>query len=579
MASKKSKKNNNHKSISKKEVKNSFESLYEFFATLGLFGLYILSILKRFFVYIYEKQLKKYVFKLDAFWLKIVKFFSKISRTFTYKFYMFAKFFVDARNVISKGYNSQKDVPLSIKLFNGFGAFLRGVRNNLNIFKTALNYALPIITISAFISLVSYVSSLNFAVAVEYNGEHVGYVENEMVFESAETKLQERMIYLEDDKVIDNIPKFTVAVVNDVSLKSDSQMTDTIIKSSKGDIVKATGLSVDGKFYGAVKDGAKLQTNLNQILDKYKTNTEGEEVSFAKDVKTETGFFVAQNIVNEDEVMDKITTQEQKDVFYTVEEGDTPIIIAAKNDMELDEVVALNSDLLTNCLIGKQVLVKKSQSFLPVKVTRKETYTQNIPYGVKYVDSNKLFKGQTQTSKSGVNGKEIVNAKVEYVDGYEVGRTVISSSTVSEPIDKVVIRGTLNMPKIANTSGKVSNSGLIWPVWGGYISQRYKGVAHNGIDYAYHGRGYGNPIVASIAGKVIYSGTRGSYGKLVIIQSPGGVQTWYAHCSKLLVHSGQTVSQGQQIANIGSTGRSTGNHLHFRVLINGIQKNPINYLP
>ncbi|MFZ2537622.1 MAG: M23 family metallopeptidase, partial [Oscillospiraceae bacterium] len=91
--------------------------------------------------------------------------------------------------------------------------------------------------------------------------------------------------------------------------------------------------------------------------------------------------------------------------------------------------------------------------------------------------------------------------------------------------------------------------------------------------------GYGQPIVAAIAGRVTFSGTNGSYGKLVIIESPGGIQTWYAHCSKLVVSAGQTVSQGQQIANVGNTGRSTGNHLHFRVVINGVQKNPLNYLP
>ncbi len=560
--------------------KKTFDFFFDFFAAFGLFGLYIASIIKGSFSTLYKKYLKRYVYKLDAFWLRIVKFFSKVSRAFMFKFYMFAKFFVSAKNVIKKGYHSHENASVPKKFFYATKAFLRGVKNNKSIFITTVNYALPIISISIFISLVSFISSLNFAVSVEYNGEHIGYVENEMVFESAETKLQERMIYLEDDKAIDNIPKFTVAIVEDQPLKTDAQMTDSIIQTSAGDIVKATGLRIDGEFYGAVKDGETLETELNKIKEEYKTNVEGEEVSFAKEVKTEPGFFLARNIVNEAEVMSKITTKEQKDVYYEVAEGDTPIIIAAKNDMKLEDMVALNKDILSNCPIGKQVLVKKSQSFLPVKVTRTETYTQEVPFNTTYTDSNKLFKGRQEVTKAGAKGKEVLSAKVDYVDGYEIGRTIITTTRLSEPTDQVIAKGTLEMPKASNTTGKVSGYGFMWPVKGGYISQHYGGRGnHNGIDYAYRGNGLGQPIYAAMDGRVTFSGKSGSYGNLVIIQSDGGVQTWYAHASKLQVSNGQTVSRGQVIANVGSTGRSTGNHLHFRIIINGVQKNPINYLP
>lgn len=555
-----------------------YQASLDFFEALGLFGLYIGSIIKEFSINFYKKYLKRYQYRLDAVGLRIVKFLSKVTRAFMFKFYMFAKFFVSARNVIAKGYHSHENASGATKFFYASKAFFKGVINNRHIFVTTLNYALPVISISIFISLVSFVSSLNFAVSVEYNGEHVGYVQNETVFESAETKLQERMIYMEDDEVIDNIPKFAVAVVEDESLKTDAQMTDTIIQSSSGDIVQATGLSIDGKFYGAVKDGQTLQTELNMMLDEYKTNIEGEEVSFAKEVSTEPGFFLASNIVEEKEVMAKITVQEQKDVYYEVVEGDSPSGIADKNDMKLDDVVALNADILTNCLIGKQVLVKKSQSFLPVKVGRTETYTQETPFTTTYAETNSLFAGTQKVTKAGVKGKEAVTAKVEYVDGYEVGRTILNTSVVSAPVEQVIAKGTKAMPRVTGFSGKVADSGFIWPVWGGYVSQSY-GRGHNGIDYAYRGNGYGQPVVAALPGTVVYAGNSGSYGKLVRIKSLGGIETWYAHNSKLIVSVGQTVEQGEQISNIGSTGRSTGNHLHFRVLINGIEKNPRNYLP
>ena len=583
MANKKDMKRSNEAFIEgiKKAGQQFFMIALDFFEALGLFGIYSGSMILKSSKKFYKKYLKQYVLKIDALGLRCVKFFSKIGRAISFRFYMFAKFFVNAKNVIVGGYHSKKDASVGKKYLGALVAFMKGVKNNKQVFVTALNYSAPVIAITLFASLVSSVSSLNFAVSVEYNGEHVGYIENESVFESAEAKLQERMIYLEGEEIIDDIPKFAVAIVNDQPLKTDTQMTDTIIQSAAGDIVKATGLIVDGEFLGAVKDGQKLETELELMKDEYRTDTADEEVDFVKDVRTEPGLFLAQNVVAETEIIEKVTTQEQKDLYYEVVSGDTPIIIAAKNDMILDDVVALNSDLLTNCKIGKQVLVQQSQSFLPVVVTRTETYSQNIPFKTTYTDSNELYKGREKTTQVGAIGSEVISAKVEYVDGAEVGRTVVSSRVMEAPVEQQVSKGTLDLPQNINVhNGKLSGYGFMWPTTGGYISQYYGGRNnHNAIDYAYRGNGYGQPIYAALEGTVVFSGYQGSYGKLVILESPGGVETWYAHCSELLVSVGQKVIQGQQIAKVGSTGTSTGNHLHFRVIINGVQKDPMNYLP
>lgn len=79
-------------------------------------------------------------------------------------------------------------------------------------------------------------------------------------------------------------------------------------------------------------------------------------------------------------------------------------------------------------------------------------------------------------------------------------------------------------------------------------------------------------------GKVVHSGWMGGYGKTIVISHPGGMSTLYGHCSSLLVKNGATVRSGQQIARVGSTGRSTGNHLHFEVRKNGTPQNPLRYL-
>lgn len=104
------------------------------------------------------------------------------------------------------------------------------------------------------------------------------------------------------------------------------------------------------------------------------------------------------------------------------------------------------------------------------------------------------------------------------------------------------------------------------------VQQRTK--THTGIDI---GAGHGASIVAAEAGTVLRAGWNSGYGNYVVIDHGGGVQTLYGHCSALLVQSGQTVSRGQKIALVGSTGVSTGPHLHFEVLINGSYTDPMGY--
>lgn len=128
------------------------------------------------------------------------------------------------------------------------------------------------------------------------------------------------------------------------------------------------------------------------------------------------------------------------------------------------------------------------------------------------------------------------------------------------------------------SGGYVSTGNFTWPVPGfTNISCGYSS-GHKAIDISGGGRTiYGTPIVAADSGKVVTATYHYSYGNYVMIDHGGGYSTLYAHASSLAVSVGQTVTKGQTIAYVGSTGNSTGPHLHFEVRVNGNRQNPFNW--
>ena len=156
---------------------------------------------------------------------------------------------------------------------------------------------------------------------------------------------------------------------------------------------------------------------------------------------------------------------------------------------------------------------------------------------------------------------------------------MLSTQVTREATNKVIAVGTKVRPSW------LPNGYFIWPVYGRITS--YFGYRSIFGSYSYHGgidiaTSYGTNIAAADGGTVVFAGratgSMWSYGNLVIVDHGNGKQTYYGHCSSVLVSVGDKVYQGQPIAKVGSTGRSTGNHCHFEVKINGTSVNPLSYL-
>lgn len=135
----------------------------------------------------------------------------------------------------------------------------------------------------------------------------------------------------------------------------------------------------------------------------------------------------------------------------------------------------------------------------------------------------------------------------------------------------------------SSSGAAVSASGMVWPAPSGSAGSGYgwrihpiygTRKFHKGTDIPAPG---GSPVLAAKAGTVVQSYYSSSYGNYIVISHGGGLMTAYAHLSSRMVSAGASVSAGQQIGKVGSTGNSTGNHLHFEVYINGSTVNPMNY--
>lgn len=186
-----------------------------------------------------------------------------------------------------------------------------------------------------------------------------------------------------------------------------------------------------------------------------------------------------------------------------------------------------------------------------------------------YHDNTDLTEGSEKIIVSGKDGEVSEVYRLFYNDGKIYDTEIVSSDVITPAVDAVVERGV----KLAADRTLTSLSMFIMPYNGGISSEygrRYLlgGVFHGGVDIAGKIAGtncYGETIAAAGDGVVVEAGDHGDFGKLVVIEHPNGIRTYYAHMSKITVNEGDEVRQGDKIGNIGSTGKVEGPHVHFEV--------------
>lgn len=509
------------------------------------------------------------------------------------------------------------------------------IGNGRKIAVSLINYAVPVACVAFLVCVVADKASADYGVTVEYNGQEIGVVSEEAVLNNAQEVISERSIYYDtnsdtyitatlslkplgaQDEIIDEmtladaiqeqidiqapaesevVPEAENAETgaeNDAGVELniygeaiDPNETVPAVPGSEQDgRERAFVVTVDGEVIGAVKANDEITDFLEEKKEEYFTD-DIVEVSFDKDIEyTYEQYVDPDEIIDQNDIIDKLDSIVSEPLYYEIREGDNPWNIARNNGMTTDELIDCNitfkgekiDDLTQYCPVGAIVQLSEEVPYLQVLTTREIEYTETIDYEIVKTKDPDMYKGDSEVDVPGVEGEKKVRAMATYRGDVLVSTEVVDEVVVSEPVTKYMRVGTRETTTPVST-GSGGSGDYFWPVDGGYISAyQGDGRGHKGIDIA---APYGTPIYAAESGTVIETGDgwNGGYGNCVRVQHDDGNVTVYAHQSSIAVSYGDYVVKGQLLGYVGSTGDSTGNHLHFEVRSYGTYANPLDYV-
>lgn len=418
--------------------------------------------------------------------------------------------------VIFKDFNPQKLIEKINNIVNSklVQNTLSFVMNNKTVVKVCSIVLVGLITVIIAVAT----TGITFGFNVKYSGRVVGTVESRSVCEDAFNIALDNVSSENADSAV-RAPKLSLTLTVADKFDDAAKVADALIENSN-DIISGSVLIVNGETVACVQ-ASGLDKLLNARLMAY--NIEGAEntAQFVDNVRFETGYYLREDLTD------------IKDLETIVEN-------------------------------------------LAVKTVSKYNTDVKIPYSTTNVKTDTKPMGYYAVTTKGVEGIKRKSLVVECVNGEEVTRTQTAEEIIEEPVTRVITIGTAPVSPSGEKGG--SSSGLICPIAKGkYTVSAYFGDGrnHKAIDLAAN---KGTAIFAAASGTVTYAGYDGDYGYSVVIDHGNGMKTRYAHASYLCAKKGDVVSQGDMIAAVGRTGYSTGNHLHFEVIINGTRVNPAPYI-
>ena len=340
--------------------------------------------------------------------------------------------------------------------------------------------------------------------------------------------------------------------------------------------IAAYSLRVDGKTVAVMSSAEEIRSVLKSMKKTAVKDFKDAKAQFVEKVEVLEGMHMKDEFTDTDTLKTLLAKKSEVTVTHTVKSGETRDSIAKYYGISVDELEKQNPNIKKSKITtGDKLDVTYKKAPISIKFTVTETKNITVKFKKETVKDDKLSTSYKKVTTEGKNGETETTSQVTYIDGRETSRKTIDEEIISEPINEITTVGTNDNPTAS--TGKFS-----WPLPNySTITSEFGprwGTNHNGLDISGSGV-YGADIVASDGGTVILSQEDNSgYGRYVIIDHENGYKTLYGHCSKLCVSVGDKVSAGQKIAEVGSTGYSTGPHLHFEIIDNGTKVDPYPFL-
>lgn len=477
----------------------------------------------------------------------------------------------------------------------------KAIRTHKQLLKTIVNYVLPAASLLILIITVGYWNNATFALEVVYNGKSIGYISDEAVYLEAKEIVKQRLVTggISTAETTESVTAsvesanlyadYKLAVVSVEQLNDAQAISDKMIENSVDNLTHACGVYIDGEFICAVKNESDAKTVFYNILAPYEelAETEGYVVSFAQTIEYVQGLYRDDADVMWDaaKLAEVIGGNKSETAEYVVLLDDTIESIAEDNNVSQSSLEKANPDYDWDDMAeGDIIVLKQAVKYVNIKKTVSTTEIREVEFDtVEKKDSTK-YSAYRRVEQSGVNGVERVTKTNIYIDDEHID-TQYAYETLVESVDEIVVVGTKTYYDGVYI-GSPSDSGFIWPAPScHYVSSPYGWRSsgwHNGVDLVKSGGGAnGTPVVASMSGTVEVVQRSGSgYGNMVLINHGNGYKTRYAHMisGSITVSVGDYVEAGQTIGRVGSTGNSTGPHLHFEVIYKGETQNPMNYI-
>lgn len=359
------------------------------------------------------------------------------------------------------------------------------------------------------------------------------------------------------------------------SLTAAAKATRSMSENIKVPIT-AYSLKVDGRTIAVMTSDEEIRTVLSSIKKKAVKDFVDAKAQFVEKVEILEGMHMRSELTDKEGLQSILSEKSEITTTHTIKNKETRASIAKYYGISVDELEKQNPAIKESKIkTGDKLTIKYNKLPISIKFTVTETENRVEKFKKETVKDDKLSTSYKEVTTKGKDGEIKTTSQVTYIDGRAVSEKVLYKEVISEVVNEVTTIGTND--KVGASLGKFS-----WPlpnydtITSGF-GPRW-GTNHNGLDISGSGV-YGADILASDGGTVILAQEDNSgYGKYVIIDHENGYQTLYGHCSKLCVSAGDKVSAGQKIAEVGSTGYSTGPHLHFEIIDNGTKIDPYPFL-